>query len=274
MSWWEELLRAFNYAFVIRAIIVGVAIAVSSSMIGAFLVLKKYSMVGHGLSHVAFAAVAIGLLLNQSPLIVTAFVVTLVSVFILQISERAKIHGDAAIGLTAAFSMALGTTLASVGGGFNVDLFSYLFGSILTIQRIDVVLSVVLSIAVTIIVILFYNEFVSMTYDETFSRVSGIKTRRLNILLAVLTGLTVVVGIRAIGTILISALIIFPTITALQFSRGFKATILIAVVLSVLIVFMGLIGSFLLGLPSGSAIVLLNAIVFMFVFLYHTLIRR
>ena len=274
MSWWELLVEAFSYGFMQRALIVGIAVAVSSSMIGAFLVLKKYSMVGHGLSHVAFAAIAIGLVLNQSPLLVTAPVVVIVSVFILHINERAKIHGDAAIGLTAAFSMALGTTLASIGGGFNVDLFSYLFGSILTIQHIDVVLSVVLSFIVVIVVILFYNDFVSMTYDEAFSRVTGIKTRRLNTVLAVLTGLTVVVGIRAIGTVLISALIIFPTITALQFSRGFKATIMLAVLLSVATVITGLIGSFFLDLPSGSAIVLLNGIVFMVIFSYNLVVRR
>ncbi|MFH5881731.1 MAG: metal ABC transporter permease [Candidatus Izemoplasmataceae bacterium] len=273
MTWFELLMASFSYGFMWRALVVGIAIAITSSFIGPFLVLKKFSMIGHGLSHVAFAAVAIGLLTNTEPLIVTMVVVVVVSVFILKLNEHTKIHGDAAIGLTAAVAMAFGTVLASVAGGFNVDLFSYLFGSILTIQRVDVILSIFLSIIVVIVVVALYHDLFSMTFEEEYARVVGIKTKRLNTILAILVGMTIVIGMRAIGTILISSLIIFPTIIAMQFNRGFKGTILIAVISSVLIVTFGLFGSFVLDYPSGSSIVLLNGLVFFGIYLVNR-IRR
>lgn len=271
MEYLELLSSAFQYGFMWRALIVGIAIAVSSSFIGSFLVLKKFSMIGHGLSHVAFAAVAIGLVFNTAPLLVAMPIVVLVSIFILKLNETAKMHGDAAIGLTATFAMALGTTLASVSGGFNVDLFSYLFGSILTIQMIDVVLSIIVSIVVIVVVYLYYYDLFAMTYDEQFARVNKIKTTRLNTILAILTGITIVIGIRAIGTILISSFIVFPTVIAMQFNKGFKGTILIAVTSSLITVVLGLLGSFVFDLPSGSSIVLLNGFVFLVVYLYNRL---
>ena len=273
MTWFELLIASFSYGFMWRALLVGVAIAVTSSFIGPFLVLKKFSMIGHGLSHVAFAAVAIGLFTRTEPLIVTMVIVVIVSVFILKLNQSTNIHGDAAIGLTAAFAMAFGTVLASVGGGFNIDLFSYLFGSILTIQRIDVILSISLSVIVIIVVVLLYHDLFAMTFEEEYARVVGIKTKRLNTVLAVLVGMTIVIGMRAIGTILISSLIIFPTVIAMQFNRGFRGTILIAVISSVLIVTFGLFGSFVLDYPSGSSIVLFNGIVFFGIFLFNR-IRR
>ncbi|MFP4286863.1 MAG: metal ABC transporter permease [Candidatus Izemoplasmataceae bacterium] len=273
MNWFDLLISSFSYGFMWRALIVGVAIAVSSSFIGPFLVLKKFSMIGHGLSHVAFAAVAIGLITNTEPLIVTMIIVVGVSIFILKLNEHAKVHGDAAIGLTAAFSMAFGTVLASVAGGFNIDLFTYLFGSILTIQQIDVVLSITLSIVVVAVVIFLYHDLLAMTFEEEYARVSGIKTRRLNTILAILVAMTIVIGMRAIGTILISSLIIFPTVIAMQFNRGFKGTIIIAAISEILIVTIGLFGSFVLDYPSGSSIVLLNGIVFFLIYITNV-IRR
>lgn len=273
MEYLELLGNAFKYTFMWRALIVGVAIALSSSFIGSFLVLKKFSMIGHGLSHVAFAAVAIGLVLNTAPLLVAMPVVVLVSIFILKLNESANMHGDAAIGLTATFAMALGTTLASVSGGFNLDLFSYLFGSILTIKSVDVVLSIIVSAVVIIVVFLFYYDLFAMTYDEQFATVNKIKSKRLNLILAILTGITIVIGIRAIGTILISSFIVFPTVIAMQFNKGFKSTILIAATSSLVTVIIGLLASFVFDLPSGSSIVLLNGFVFMGVYLYNRVMQ-
>lgn len=260
----------FRYQFMMRAVIVGVMVAISTSFIGSFLVLKKFSMIGHGLSHVAFAGIAIGLWLDQAPLLVSIPVVVGVSVFILKLNQNVQLHGDAAIGLTAAFAMALGTVLASIGGGFNVDLFSYLFGSILAIRQVDLYLSVVFSLIVLITIIIFYHDLFAMTYEEEFAKVSGVKTSNLNTLLAVLTGLAVVIGIRVIGTVLISSLIIFPTVIAMQFNKGFKGTIIIAVFSSVLSVLVGLIVSFKYDLPSGSTIVIVNAAVFFTIYLYNS----
>jgi zinc transport system permease protein len=273
MEWLELLKLSFVYGFMWRALIVGVAVGLSSSLIGSFLVLNKFSMIGHGLSHVAFAAIAVGLFTNQAPLLFAVPTVVLVSIFILKLNNAANLQGDAAIGLTASFSIALGTALASIGDGFNVDLFSYLFGSILTIKQIDVYLAILFSIIVTVVIWLFYHDLFSMTYDDEYASVSGVRTKRLNTLLAVLTGLTIVIGIRAIGTMLISALIIFPPIIVMQFTRNFKTTLLASAVLSVVLVVTGLLSSFVFDLPSGSSIVLLSGFVFFASTLYNN-IRR
>ncbi len=273
MEWLELLKLSFVYGFMWRALIVGVAVGLSSSLIGSFLVLNKFSMIGHGLSHVAFAAIAVGLFTNQAPLLFAVPTVVLVSIFILKLNNAANLQGDAAIGLTASFSIALGTALASIGDGFNVDLFSYLFGSILTIKQIDVYLAILFSIIVTVVIWLFYHDLFSMTYDDEYASVSGVRTKRLNTLLAVLTGLTIVIGIRAIGTMLISALIIFPPIIVMQFTRNFKITLLASAVLSVVLVVTGLLSSFVFDLPSGSSIVLLSGFVFFASTLYNN-IRR
>lgn len=273
MDWLETLRLSFVYGFMWRALIVGVAVALSSALIGSYLVLNKFSMIGHGLSHVAFAAIAIGLFTNNAPLFFAVPVVVIVSIFILKINDTANLQGDAAIGLTASFAIALGTALASLGGGFNVDLYSYLFGSILTIRGIDVILSIVFSIIVIGVVWFFYHDLFSMTFDEEYARVGGVRTKRLNTLLAVLTGLTIVIGIRAIGTMLISAFIIFPPVIVMQFSRSFKTTVLASAVLSVVLVTTGLFSSFIFDLPSGSTIVLLSGFVFFGATVYNG-IRR
>ncbi len=273
MSTLELLLRAFEYGFMWRALIVGVAVAISSATIGSFLVLKKYAMIGHGLSHVAFAAVAIGIVLNQSPLFFSLPIVTFASVIVLRINQNARIHGDAAIGLMAATAMALGTTLVSTSGGFNIDLYSYLFGSILTIREIDVIFATVFSVIVIGFVLYNFNTLFSLTFDESFAKISGVNANRMNTWLAIFTGITVVIGIRAIGTLLISALIIFPAIIALQFSRGFKGTLILAVIISTLTVIGGLLLSFILDYPSGSTIVLLNSGIFFLIYIVRSALR-
>jgi zinc transport system permease protein len=273
MEWLELLRLSFVYGFMWRALVVGVAVALSSSLIGSFLVLNKFSMIGHGLSHVAFAAIAIGLFTNQAPLLFAVPIVVIVSVFILKLNNTANLQGDAAIGLTASFSIALGTALASIGDGFNVNLFSYLFGSILTIKQVDVILAITFSIIVSAVVWFFYHDLFSMTYDEEYASVSGVKTKRLNTLLAVLTGLTIVIGIRAIGTMLISALIIFPPIIVMQFTKNFKRTVLASAILSIVLVVTGLLSSFVFDLPSGSTIVLISGFVFFGSTLYNSSVR-
>ncbi len=269
----EQLIRGFQYGFMWRALIVGVSVAISSATIGSFLVLKKYAMIGHGLSHVAFAAIAIGLVFNQTPLFFSLPIVVGASIFVLRLNDTAKLHGDAAIGLMAAFAMALGTTLVSTGGGFNVDLYSYLFGSILTIRQIDVYFAIGFSVLVLGFVMLYFNQLFSVTFDESFARITDIKVKRLNTLLAILTGITIVIGIRAIGTLLISALIIFPAVIALQFNRGFKHTVILAIIVSISTVIGGLILSFLLDYPSGSTIVLLNSFIFFVIYIMRTLFK-
>ena len=266
-----SIFRLLSYAFVQRALIVGLLIAVSSSFLGIFLVLRKYSMIGDGLAHVSFATVALALVLNQSPLIISIPMVSLASLLILKLSEENRIGGDAAIGLIASTSLAIGVFITSVSTGFSVDLNSYLFGSILIIAQSDVYLSFVLTVLIVTLVLVFYRDLFAMTYDLDYAKVSGRKTKRLNQLLSILTAITIVLGIRVVGTLLISSLIIFPTVSALRLSKGFKATIIWAVVIAIFSVMSGILISVTLDFPTGSSIVLINALLFGVISLSRTL---
>jgi zinc transport system permease protein len=266
--------EALSYNFMQRALIVGIFIALSSALLGIFLVLKKYSMIGDGLAHVSFATVAIALFIGASPLLVSIPVVVLASIFIMQLNEKAGLHGDAAIGLVSSFSVALGVLISSLAGGFNVDLFSYLFGSILAIREFDMYLSVVLAGFVIALVVFFYNDLFAVTHDEEFASVIGIRTKLMNYLIATLASITIVLGIRVVGTLLISSMIIFPTVTALQVSRSFRSTLLISAIVSVAAVVIGVLGSYVLNLPSGASIVMVNAIFFIVFFAVKPLVRQ
>ncbi|HCT62776.1 MAG TPA: ABC transporter [Erysipelotrichaceae bacterium] len=257
-----SIFNLLSYAFVQRALIVGLLIAISSSFLGIFLVLRKYSMIGDGLAHVSFATVALALVLNQSPLIISIPIVSLASLLILKLSEENRIGGDAAIGLIASTSLAIGVFITSVSNGFSVDLSSYLFGSILIIAQSDVYLSLVLTVLIVSLVLVFYQDLFAMTYDLDYAKVSGRKTKRLNQLLSILTAITIVLGIRVVGTMLISSLIIFPTVSALRLSKGFKSTIVWAVIISIFSVLSGILISVTLDFPTGSSIVLINALLF------------
>lgn len=257
-----SIFNLFSYTFLQRALFVGILISISSSFLGIFLVLRKYSMIGDGLAHVSFATVALALLLNQSPLIVSIPIVSLASLLILKLSEENRIGGDAAIGLISSTAVAIGVMISSLSSGFSVDLYSYLFGSILIISEMDVYLSLVLSIIIVSTVIYFYRDLFAMTYDMDYAKVSGRKTKRLNQIISFLTSITIVLGIRVVGTMLISSLIIFPTVSALRLSNSFKSTIIWAVILSSTSVLVGLLLSVSFDLPTGSSIVLINAFIF------------
>lgn len=267
-DWMHAIVDVFQYSFMQRALIVGILIAISSSMLGVFLVLKKFSMIGDGLAHVSFATVAIALLLNQASLTVSIPIVMLASILILKMNESASVYGDAAIGLVSSFSVALGILITSVSQGFNVDLFSFMFGSILVISEIDVWLSLILSAVVVFTIVFFYHDLFAVTHDEAFAKVIGIRTKRMNYLIAMLTAITIVLGIRAVGTMLISSMIIFPAVTALQFSRNFKWTLAIAAMVSLISVIVGIIGSYWMDWPSGASIVMVNAVCFVSAFIY------
>ncbi len=258
--------ESLQYTFMQRAIIVGILIGICSAMLGVFLVLKKFSMIGDGLAHVSFATIAIALTLNASPLYVSIPVVIVASLFILRLNERTKLHGDAAIGLVSSFSVALGVLIVSVSDGFNVNLFSVLFGSILLISEMDVYLSLGLAILIVSAVIFFYHDLFAFTHDEAFAKVMGINTNRMNTLIAILTSITIVLGIRVVGTMLISSMIIFPTVTALQIAKSFKWTMILSAFISVISVILGVIGSYVFNLPSGASIVMVNAFFFAIAF--------
>lgn len=263
----------FKQDFMIKALITGIFIAISCSLLGVFLVLKNMSLIGDGLAHVSFAAIAIGLLVSDKPIIISIPIVIVASFLVLLLKEKAKIDADATIGLLSSFSIAVGVIIASVAKGFNIDLFSYLFGSILFISPIEMILSGILAIILIVLVLLFYNDLFSITFDENFAKISGIKVRRVNYLLSVLISVTIVLGIRIVGTMLISSLIVFPSVSALQISKGFKRTLMFSVLFSMIAVVLGIIFSYILNVPTGALIVVVNAIIFLITLIIRVIKR-
>lgn len=255
----------FQYSFIVRGFEAGLIIAFIAPLIGMFLVLRRYSLIADTLSHVSLAGVAIGLLLRINPLVtaITTAVVSSVAIERLRISK--KIYGESALAIFLSGSLALAIVLISLAHGFNVDLFNYLFGSIVTVKQSDVYIIGGLGVFVLVTIIALYKELVYITFDEESAQVSGIPTKIINIFLIALTALTVSVAIPIVGVLLIAALIVIPIVTALQFRQSFKSTIVIAEVISVFSVVSGIISSYYLNLSSGGCIVLISIFIFVIV---------
>ncbi|MDD5168082.1 MAG: metal ABC transporter permease [Syntrophales bacterium] len=264
MEWFEFL----QFGFIQRALIAGSFIAILCAILGVFLVLRRLSLIGDGLAHATFGSVALSLVLNMSPLILAVPVVMVCALGILRLTERVRLYGDAAIGIVSAAGIALGVLLASLAGGFNVDLFSYLFGSILSIGSAEVVTSILLAFIVTLLICFFYNEMLAITFDEGLAQASGINVRLINTVFVLLTAITVVLSMKVVGIMLISALLILPAVTALQIARSFRATMIVASVTSLFSVIFGIVFSFSWDLPTGAVIVMLNIIFFLMALLY------
>ena len=256
------LLDALRMGFMQRALVAGTFIAVGCACLGVFMVLRRQAMIGDGLAHFTFAAVGLGLFLGAAPLAVAAPLVVVASLLILRLPEKTALLGDAAIGMISALGLAGGILLASLGHGFNVDLFSYLFGDILAVSRLEAVLAVLASVLVVGLIALNYHDLFALTFDSDQARVAGVRPERLTRLMAVLIGLVVVLGVRVVGTLLISGLLVFPAATALQIARRFRAALWLAALIAAASVLLGIALAFLLDLPAGAAIILLNALFF------------
>lgn len=263
----KEFQTILGLAFVQRALLIGIFTALSCALLGYFLVLRKFSLIGDGLSHVSFATVSLALLLGLSPIYLSLPLVMLASFAIFYLGEKAKIYSDSAIGLVSTSGVAFGVFIASISGGLNIDLFGYLFGNILLVETYDVVLSFLMASAILILIIIFYHDLFSITFDPEFAEVSGLNTKLINMILIMATGATIVLSIKIVGTMLVSSLIIFPTITALQFAQSFKKGLIISSIVSILSVILGIFLSILFDLPSGSTIVLLNLLFFIISFI-------
>jgi zinc transport system permease protein len=260
-----DLGEIIRYGFMQRALIAGTLIATLCAILGVFLVLRRFSLIGDGLAHVAFGGVAVALLLRVDPAytaVAAIPVVLLSSLGILKLTEKARIYGDAAIGIVSSFGIACGILLTSVAGGFNVDLFSFLFGNILSISRDELLIAAALFCIVIVTVVFFYNDLFAITFDEELAKSSGIRAGRINGVLVVLTALTVVLAMKLVGIMLISALLIVPAVTALQVARGFRTTIITAAGCAVFSVVAGIFASFAMNLPAGGAIVAISIVLF------------
>ena len=268
------LLEMLSYPFLVRAFLVGVLVSLCAALLGTSLVLKRYSMIGDGLSHVGFGALAIASALGVAPLAVAVPVVVVAAVLLLRVSQSGRVRGDAAIALISSGALAVGVLVISLTSGVNTNVSNYMFGSILTISGSDAVLSVILCAAVLVVFTLFYPRIFAVTFDETFARATGTKAEGYNMLLAILTAITVVLGMRMMGALLISSLIIFPALSAKRVFRSFRSVTVCSAVLSVVCFTLGMTLSYALETPSGASVVAVNIIAFALFALAGRLLRR
>ena len=279
-----------SYKFIRRALVVGMLVSLTAALLGVSLVLKRYSMIGDGLSHVGFGALTVAMALGfvtadslpgflpagmrggiaglcsgiaESPLPFTLIVVVLCAFTLLRISGQSRMGGDSAIALISTSALALGVVVTSMTSGMNVDVYNYMFGSILAMSESDVWLSVILSAAVLALFILFYPRIFAVTFDERFAKATGMKADLYNMLLALLTAVTVVIGMRMMGTLLISSLIIFPALSSMRVFSNFRAVTISSAVISVACFLIGMMLSCVYSIPTGAGIVGVNLFVFL-----------
>jgi zinc transport system permease protein len=264
----------FSFTFLVRAFIVGALVSICAALLGVSLVLKRYSMIGTGLSNVGFGSLAIAAALNMAPLTVAIPVVILAAFLLLRLSENSKIKGDAAVALISTSSLAIGIVVISLTTGMNTDVCNYLFGSILSMSRADVYLSIALSITVMLLFVLFYNKLFAIAFDETFAQAGGIKTGAYNMLIAFLTAITIVLGMRMMGAMLISSLIIFPALTSMRVFKKFKSVTICSAIISISCFFIGIVISYLYATPTGASVVIVNIIAFLLFCLIEVVRQR
>lgn len=262
----------FGFPFVKYALVVGVLIALCASLFGVTLVLKRFSFIGDGLSHAAFGALAIAAVLQISnQLIVVLPLTALMSVLLLKAGQNTKIKGDAAVAMVSVGSLAIGYLLLNifpVSANVAGDVCGTLFGatSILTLSGFDVGMCIVLSAVVIILFVLFYNRIFAITFDETFADASGMKAELCNTVIAVITSVIIVLAMKLVGSLLVSALIIFPGLTAMRVFKSFRAVVICSAIVAVLCAALGIAASILLSVPAGPAVVIVNIICFIIFF--------
>ncbi|MBP5153300.1 MAG: metal ABC transporter permease [Lachnospiraceae bacterium] len=276
----EKLIQYLEYPFVRYALIVGVLIALCSSLLGVTLVLKRFSFIGDGLSHVAFGAMSIAAVVNLTNEMLLVLPVTVVSaILLLRSGKNAKLKGDAAIALISVSALAFGyllMNLFSTSSNLSGDVCTTLFGStsILTLTKREVLLCIVLSLAVVAVFVVFYNKIFAVTFDEDFARASGMKANAFNLLIAVVIAVIIVLAMNLVGSLLISALVIFPALSAMRLFKNFKAVTICSAVISVVCSFAGIVISILAGTPVGSTIVAVGVGVFALCAIFGRIVAR
>ena len=264
----EKLRFYMNYPFVVYALVVGVFIALCSSLFGVSLVLKRFSFIGDGLSHVAFGAMSVSAVLNlANDTLLTMPITILVAIILLKLGENAKIKGDALIAILSVGSLAIGYMLVNMfSSSANVsgDVCTSLFGStsILTLTKTEVIVCITMSLVVISLYIVFYNKIFAITFDETFAKATGVNTERYNLFIAIIIAIIIVLGMNLVGSLLISALIVFPALSAMRLMKTFRAVVICSAVMSIICALLGILSSILLSTPVGSTIVLVNIMLF------------
>ena len=269
----KMLTPEFVSVILLPALIAGVAVSLCASLLGVSLVLKRCSMIGDGLSHVGYGTLCIAIALGWAPMQVTIPVVIVAAYILLRLSENSRIGGDTAIALFSTSALALGI-LASSKANLTTDVSHYMFGSILAMSRGDVIFSVILSVCVLLVYLLFYDKIFAVTFDENFARATGLNVRFYNLLIAVLTAVTVVLGMMMMGALLISSLMIFPAVTAMRINKHFRGVVLTAVVISVGCFLFGLFLSLWIDTAVGASVIIMNLAVFVIASLFSVLRRK
>lgn len=258
----DELIAVFSYPFMQRALVVGILVSLCAALLGTSLVLKRYSMIGDGLSHVGYGAFAIAAAAGIAPLGFAIPVVIASAFLLLYITRKGKMGGDSAIAILSSSALAIGMIVLALNR-VSIDINSYMFGSILALSEEDVVLSVICSVIVCVTFILLYHRIFAVTFDESFASATGIRTGVYNSFISVLTAVVIVVGMRLMGALLISSLMIFPSLSSMRVCKGFKSVTICSAVISVVCFTSGLIGSYFIDVPTGAGIVVVNLAVFL-----------
>ncbi|GHV35630.1 ABC transporter [Synergistales bacterium] len=258
----DNLLDIFSYAFMVRALVAGSLISLCAALLGVSLVLRRCSMIGDGLSHVGFGALAFASALHLAPLAVSIPVVGGAAFLLLRLSANGKIAADASIALVSTSSLALGAIVISKTSGMNIDVYNYMFGSILSVSETDLYLCVALSVVLLVMFILCYDGIFAVTFDETFARACGLGAGAYNVIISLLTALTITLGMRMMGALLITSLIIFPPLTSMRLRKKFKSVVICSALVSVTCFVSGIVLSCLLDTPAGASVVAVNMAAF------------
>lgn len=258
----NTILSFLKYDFFIYALITGVAIAVCAALLGVSLVLKRFSMIGDGLSHVGFGASAIALSLGLAPLYVTIPTVLVAALILLKFGKHQHLKGDAVIALVSCSSLAIGYTAIKLANGVSIDINSYMFGSIYTVELRDMLITLAVSTVIILLYVIFYNKIFSVTFDEDFANSLGIKATRYTTLLSCLTAVTVVIGMKMMGALLISGLIIFPVLSAIKICKSYKSVIISSACIALFNFLAGVVFSLIINSSPGASVIIVSLVSF------------
>jgi zinc transport system permease protein len=261
----NNLINILQYQFIERALVAGLFLGVVCAVMGVFLVLRKMSLIGDGLAHISFGAIAVGIVFGFYPFIIAIPLVIIASLIIYALTRNQIIEGDAIIGILASLGLSIGVILSSISTGFNIDIFSYLFGNILAITQQELSFVIIGSIIILAIILLFYQEFMAISFNPEQAKISGIPVTILDILFSIITAITVIMSVKLAGALLVSALIILPASSSLQISKSFQNTILFAIIFALISIIIGVIISVIINIPTGATIVTINALIFFFI---------
>ncbi len=266
----SEMLR---YEVIVRALIGGSLVSLCAALLGVSLVLKRYSMIGDGLSHVSFGALSIAIACGFAPIQFAIPVVIVAAFLLLRLEENGRVQNDAAIAMVSSSALAVGVIVTSLTTGLSTDVYSYMFGSILAMSKEDVTASVFLSVVVMIMFVIFYHRIFAVTFDENFSRATGVRVGAYNTIISVFTAVTVVIGIKMMGAMLISSLIIFPALTSMRIFKSFLSVTICSAILALINFTAGLVCSYAFSIPAGASVVVVNLVMFLLFYFASVIIK-